>query len=144
MNRSRDRLRARLPPLARHHTSIFFLSPSARSGSRAYKSRLRSRSATRVSKSENCSRSLAYFVEASSAWAFGSKWHRAFVGAAGMYVELAVAALATLVWAATSPGVVHALAYNVIFIASVTELEQENEKPDRPTRGDLDDADLVK
>ena len=62
------------------------------------------------------------YVDASSAWAFRSKWQRAFVGAAGMYVELATAALAAIVWAHTAPGTVHALAYNVILIASVTTL----------------------
>ncbi len=60
------------------------------------------------------------FVDASSSWAFRSKWHRALVGAAGMYVELAVAAIAAIVWANTSAGTVHALAYNVMFVASVS------------------------
>jgi putative peptide zinc metalloprotease protein len=62
------------------------------------------------------------YVDASSSWAFRSRWHRAFVGAAGMYVELAIAAVAAIVWANTSPGLVNAIAYNVIFIASVSTL----------------------
>jgi putative peptide zinc metalloprotease protein len=62
------------------------------------------------------------YVDASSAWAFRSKWHRALVGAAGMYVELGLAAVAAIVWANTSPGTVHALAYNVIFVASISTL----------------------
>lgn len=63
------------------------------------------------------------YVDASSAWAFRSRWRRAFVGAAGMYVELAVAAIAAIVWsrtAATHPA--HAIAYNMMFIASVSTL----------------------
>ncbi|MHC4447393.1 MAG: efflux RND transporter periplasmic adaptor subunit [Planctomycetota bacterium] len=62
------------------------------------------------------------YVDASSSWAFRSKWHRAIVGAAGMYVELAVASVAAIVWANTSPGLVSAIAYNIIFIASVSTL----------------------
>ncbi|MEX0655293.1 MAG: PqqD family peptide modification chaperone [Phycisphaeraceae bacterium] len=63
------------------------------------------------------------YVDASSSWAFRSRWHRAIVGAAGMYVELAVAAVAAIVWARTGEtSTVHALAYNVLFIASVSTL----------------------
>ena len=64
------------------------------------------------------------YVDASSAWAFRSKWRRAFVGAAGMYVELACAAAAAIVWSSTGANAptVHAIAYNVMFIASVSTL----------------------
>ncbi|MCA9295413.1 MAG: hypothetical protein KC983_02830, partial [Phycisphaerales bacterium] len=62
------------------------------------------------------------YVDASSAWQLRSKWQRAFVGAAGMYVELAVASVAAVVWANTSPGLLHALAYNIMFVASVSTL----------------------
>ena len=61
------------------------------------------------------------YMDASSSWAFRRKWHRAIVGAAGMYVELAVAAVAAIVWATTHAGSpVHTLAYNIIFIGSVS------------------------
>jgi putative peptide zinc metalloprotease protein len=66
------------------------------------------------------------YVDASSAWAFRHKWHRVIVGAAGMMVELAIAAVAAVVWAATytgkSPSALNALAYNVLFISSVSTL----------------------
>jgi len=63
------------------------------------------------------------YVDASSSWAFRSKWQRAVVSAAGMYVELAVAAIAVIVWANTAADTtVHKLAYNTIFIASVSTL----------------------
>jgi len=62
------------------------------------------------------------YVDATSSWGFPSKWQRILVGAAGMIVELFVAALAVLVWAGTSPGLVHSLAYNIIFIASVSTI----------------------
>ncbi len=63
------------------------------------------------------------YVDASSAWAFPSKWQRAFVAASGMIIELPIAALAAVVWASTSPDApVHQIAYNVMFIASVQTL----------------------
>ena len=62
------------------------------------------------------------YVDASSAWAFRNKWHRAIVGAGGLHVELAVAAVAAIVWAHTADGPVHAIAYNMMFIASVSAL----------------------
>jgi putative peptide zinc metalloprotease protein len=62
------------------------------------------------------------YVDASSAWSFASKWHRALVGMAGVLAELAVAAIAAIVWAQTSTGTVHIIAYNVIFVASVSTL----------------------
>ncbi|MEM6457805.1 MAG: PqqD family peptide modification chaperone [Planctomycetota bacterium] len=63
------------------------------------------------------------YVDATSAWALPSKWQRAFVGAAGMYAELAVAAAAAVVWSQTAEGTLaHGLAYNLIFIAGVSTI----------------------
>jgi putative peptide zinc metalloprotease protein len=62
------------------------------------------------------------FVDATAAWSFRERRKRVIVGAAGMIVELFVGALAMLVWASTGPGAVNAVAYNVIFIASVSTL----------------------
>ena len=63
------------------------------------------------------------YVDDTSSWALRKKWRRAFVAAAGMYVELAIAAIAAIVWSRTSEGTTtHALAYNVMFIASVATL----------------------
>jgi len=63
------------------------------------------------------------YMDASSAHAFRSKWQRAFVGAAGMYVELAIAAVAALIWVRAEPGTTLAgLCYNIMFIASVSSL----------------------
>ncbi len=62
------------------------------------------------------------YVDASSAWSFRNKWHRAIVGMAGVLAELAIAAVAAIVWAQTSTGTLHIIAYNVIFVASVSTL----------------------
>jgi len=60
------------------------------------------------------------YVEASASSAFDSKWKRAFVGAAGMMVELVVASIAMFVWVSVEPGTVRALAYNTILIAGIS------------------------
>jgi putative peptide zinc metalloprotease protein len=64
------------------------------------------------------------YVDASSSWLLRSKWQRAFVGAAGMYVELAVASAAAVIWAYFSGNnpLVNSLAYNVVLIASISTL----------------------
>ncbi|MFM9957853.1 MAG: hypothetical protein ACKVZJ_07235 [Phycisphaerales bacterium] len=65
----------------------------------------------------------APYVDATSAWLIRSKWRRIVVGAAGMYAELALAALAAIVWARTAEGsVAHAVAYNLMFVAGVSTL----------------------
>jgi putative peptide zinc metalloprotease protein len=68
------------------------------------------------------------YVDASTAWAFPSRWARMAVGAGGMIFELFIAAIAAFVWAGTSPGVpvwgidLHGLTSYVIFIASITTI----------------------
>jgi putative peptide zinc metalloprotease protein len=62
------------------------------------------------------------YVNASSASAFRSKYRRAIVGAAGMMTEAFLAALAVYVWLLVEPGLVRAIAFNVIFIAGVSTL----------------------
>jgi putative peptide zinc metalloprotease protein len=66
------------------------------------------------------------YVDASSAWAFPSRWARMFVGAAGMIFELFFAALLAFIWLNTNPhstlmGVpINQLAFNGMLVASVT------------------------
>ncbi len=60
------------------------------------------------------------YMDATSSWSFRSRWQRALVGGAGMLTEVLVAALATFAWAYTGPGAIHSLAYNMMFIASVS------------------------
>lgn len=65
----------------------------------------------------------APYVDATSAWGLRSKWKRIAVGAAGMLSELALAAVAALVWSRAAEGtLVSALAANVILIAGVSTL----------------------
>lgn len=60
------------------------------------------------------------FVDATSSWSFRERWKRVLVGAAGMIVEIFFAAIAAFIWARTAPGIIHSLAYNIMFVASVS------------------------
>jgi len=60
------------------------------------------------------------YVDASAASAFREKSQRMVVGAAGMLVEVFIAALALLVWLEVEPGWVRACAFNVMLIAGVS------------------------
>jgi len=60
------------------------------------------------------------YVDASCASAFSDKKHRMMVGAAGIFVEVLLAALALFVWIAVEPGLVRALAFNVMLIGAVS------------------------
>jgi putative peptide zinc metalloprotease protein len=60
------------------------------------------------------------YVDASAASAFPEKHRRAAVGAAGMMVELFLAALATFVWINVQDGFVRDLAFVVMFVGGVS------------------------
>jgi len=62
------------------------------------------------------------YVDATAAWGFRDKRRRMVVGAAGIAVELFLGALALFVWLTSQPGVVHAIAYNVVLITGVSTL----------------------
>lgn len=62
------------------------------------------------------------YVDASASSAFQSKRRRALVGAAGMLVELFIAAIAMYVWVLVEPGLVRAVAFNIMFVAGVSTL----------------------
>lgn len=62
------------------------------------------------------------YVDASAATAFANKRNRMLVGAAGMLVDLFIAALAVFAWIALEPGTARAVAYNVILVAGISTL----------------------
>ena len=63
------------------------------------------------------------YVDASSSWALTNKWHRIIVGAAGMWVELAIASVAAMIWANSGEGTMtHNFAYNIMFVAGFSTL----------------------
>ena len=62
------------------------------------------------------------YVDASDSAAMRDKWQRALVGAAGIIVELVLAALAMFVWINAEEGLARALAFNVMLIGGVSTL----------------------
>lgn len=60
------------------------------------------------------------YVDASHAGFFKDKRQRMLVGFAGMQVELLIAAFATFLWVAVEPGLVRAIAYNLMIIAGIS------------------------
>lgn len=62
------------------------------------------------------------YVDASGSASFGDKWRRAFVGAAGIVVELFLASIALFVWLNVEEGLVRAFAFNVMLIGGISTL----------------------
>lgn len=62
------------------------------------------------------------YVDATSSYSFSDKKKRMLVGAAGILVELFLAALAAVVWVNAEPGTVRAIAYNMMIIGGVSTL----------------------
>ena len=60
------------------------------------------------------------YCNVSDSWMLPSKWHRAAIGAAGMYVELLLASLATFAWWYSQPGLLNNLCLNAMFVCSVS------------------------
>ncbi len=62
------------------------------------------------------------YCDVSDSWMLPNKWKRAAIGAAGMYVEVVMAAFATYLWWNTHPGVFNQLCLDVMFVSSVSTL----------------------
>jgi putative peptide zinc metalloprotease protein len=62
------------------------------------------------------------YCNVSDSWMLPNKWHRAAIGAAGMYIELVMASIATFLWWFSEPGLFHHLCLSVMFVCSVTTL----------------------
>jgi putative peptide zinc metalloprotease protein len=63
----------------------------------------------------------ALYCNVSDSWMLSNKYHRAAIGAAGMYVELFLASIATYVWWNSTNGtMINQLSLSVMFICSVS------------------------
>ena len=62
------------------------------------------------------------YCNVSDSWMLPNKWHRAFIGAAGMYVEVCIASIATFVWWFSAPGLLNHVALSTMFVCSVSTL----------------------
>ena len=56
------------------------------------------------------------YVDASAASSFRSKYKRMLVGAAGIFVELLLAAIALIIWLNIQQGLVSEILFNVIIL----------------------------
>jgi putative peptide zinc metalloprotease protein len=60
------------------------------------------------------------YCDVSDSWMLRSKWPRIMIGAAGMYIEILISAIAIFVWWYTVDGMLHMLAINTFFVTTVT------------------------
>ena len=60
------------------------------------------------------------YCNVSDSWLIPSKWRRMAIAAAGIYVELAIAAVCTFLWWFSEPGRFNTLCLNAMFVASVS------------------------
>ena len=60
------------------------------------------------------------YCNVSDSWTLPNKWHRAAIGAAGIYVELILATIATAIWWHTEPCLLNQLALQMMTICSIS------------------------
>src|SRR4051812_15928475 len=60
------------------------------------------------------------YCNVSDSWMLPNRWHRAAIGAAGMYVELVLASICTFIWWFSEPGPLNYICLNVMFVSSVS------------------------
>jgi putative peptide zinc metalloprotease protein len=61
----------------------------------------------------------ALYCDVTDSWLLPNKWHRIWISAAGIYVELFLASLATFTWFYSEPGLLNSLSMAVMFICSI-------------------------
>lgn len=62
------------------------------------------------------------YCNVSDSWMLPSKWRRAAIGFAGIFVEVWLASLATFVWWYSNPGLLNNICLNIMFISSVSTI----------------------
>lgn len=60
------------------------------------------------------------YCDVSDSWMLKNKWKRIMIGAAGMYIEVFLAALGIFAWWYSQPGLFHHLCLNLFFVSTVT------------------------
>jgi len=60
------------------------------------------------------------YANVTDSWTMRSKWHRAIISAAGMYVELILSSVCVFLWWLSEPGLLNGLFLNIIFVCSVS------------------------
>lgn len=62
------------------------------------------------------------YCNVSDSWLLPNKWHRAAIGAAGMYVEVFLATIATFLWWFSQPGLLNHICLSIMFVCSVSTI----------------------
>lgn len=62
------------------------------------------------------------YCNVSDSWLLPNKWHRAAIGAAGMYVEVFLATIATYLWWFSEPGLLNHVCLSIMFVCSVSTI----------------------
>jgi putative peptide zinc metalloprotease protein len=62
------------------------------------------------------------YCNVSDSWMLRDKWKRIAVSAAGMWVELIIASISTLLWWFSTPGLFHSMCLNLMIICGVSTL----------------------
>jgi putative peptide zinc metalloprotease protein len=62
------------------------------------------------------------YCDVSDSWMLTNKWKRAAIGAAGMYVEVVLASIATYLWWNSHAGMFNQLCLDVMFVSSVSTI----------------------
>jgi putative peptide zinc metalloprotease protein len=60
------------------------------------------------------------YCNVSDSWMLPNKWHRAYIGAAGMYIELCIASVCTWIWWYSNPGLLNNVCLSTMFVCSVS------------------------
>jgi putative peptide zinc metalloprotease protein len=62
------------------------------------------------------------YCNVSDSWRLPNKWHRAAIGAAGMYIEIMLATIATFIWWFVQPGLVQEICLKVMLVSSISTI----------------------
>lgn len=62
------------------------------------------------------------YCNVSDSWMLPNKWHRAMIGAAGIYIEIVMASVCTFIWWFSGPGMLNQLALSTMFVCSVSTI----------------------
>ena len=62
------------------------------------------------------------YCNVSDAWMLPNKWHRVAITAAGVWVEVTLASVCTILWWFSEPGLLNTLCLNTMFVCSVSTL----------------------
>jgi len=60
------------------------------------------------------------YCNVSDAWMLPNKWHRIAITAAGVWVEVTLASICTLLWWFSEPGLLNTLCLNTMFVCSIS------------------------